>query len=248
VEIEIYSDVVCPWCYLGVTRLFAALATLEQDVVLRWRAFQLNPDAPRQASPLMVWLAPRFGGVDRARQAVAHVRGLAEAEGLTLDFDRALIANTFDAHRLLWFADQPQTVFFGAGPDTQAELADALYRAHFADGLDVGSPDVLVELAEQVGLDGERVAQLLDSNEGTADVRSQIAAAHDLGITSVPTFVFAGKYAVTGAQETATFRHALEEIARREGMAPTLSMFIPQQRPAGSPTPRDRDDPLSRRS
>jgi predicted DsbA family dithiol-disulfide isomerase len=244
VEIEIYSDVVCPWCYLGVTRLLASLATLERDVVLRWRAFQLNPDAPRQAAPLMAWLAPRFGGEDRARQAVAHVRGLAQAEGLILDFDRALIANTFDAHRLLWFADQPQTVFFGAGPDTQAELADALYRAHFARGLDVGSPDVLVELAEGVGLDGDRVRQLLDSNEGIADVRSQIAAAHDLGITSVPTFVFAGKYAVTGAQETATLRNVLDEVARREGMIPTLSMFIPQQRPAASPTtpsPADHD-------
>src|SRR5262249_25573379 len=157
---------------------------------------------------------------------------LATAEGLSLDFDRALIANTFDAHRLLWFADQPQTVFHGAGPDTQSELADALHRAHFTEGRDVGSYDVLVDVSERVGLDGDRVRAFFDSTEGTADVRAQIAHAHDVGITSVPTFVFAGKYAVTGAQDTATLRSVLAEVARREGFAPTLSTLVPKQRSA----------------
>ena len=239
VEIEIYSDVVCPWCYLGKTRLEAALATYGAEVTVRWRAFQLDPDTPHHAEPLLPWLGARFGGIDRARQTVAHVTELAAAEGLTLNFDRAQIANTFDAHRLLWFADQPQTVFFGAGPDTQAELAEALYAAHFTEGLDIGSFDVLVELAEKVGLDGDRVRAFLNSTEGTADVRAQIAHAHDVGITSVPTFVFAGKYAVTGAQSTETLRSVLEEVARREGMAPTLHTLIPSQRRA----PEHENDP-----
>jgi predicted DsbA family dithiol-disulfide isomerase len=232
VEIEIYSDVVCPWCYLGKARLEAALATFDAEVTVRWRAFQLDPDAPHECRPLMPWLAAKFGGIDRARQTVAHVTALARAEDLSLDFERAVIANTFDAHRLLWFADQPQTVFYGAGPDTQAEVADALHRAHFSEGRDIGSLDVLASVAEGAGLDPDRAREFLTSTEGTADVRAQIAHAHDVGITSVPTFVFAGKYAVTGAQETATLRSVLAEVARREGMLPTLNALIPNQRSA----------------
>jgi predicted DsbA family dithiol-disulfide isomerase len=230
VEIEIYSDVVCPWCYLGQARLDAALASYDGEVTLRWRAFQLDPDTPHECQPVLDYIGRRLGGAERARQAVAHVSGLAAAEGLHLDFDRALIANTFDAHRLLWFADQPETVVFGAGPDTQQELADALHRAHFAEGRDIGSFETLVDIATELGLDPERVGQFLVSNEGTADVRAQIAHAHDVGITSVPTFVFAGKYAVTGAQETATLRAVLDEVSRREGMTPTLRSLIPNQR------------------
>lgn len=245
-EIEIYSDVVCPWCYLGKTRLEAALASLDgsvdHEVTLRWRAFQLDPSMPEQGRPLVSWLASRFGGEDRARQEMARVTALAEAEGLRWDMERAVIANTFAAHRLLWFADQPEAVVFGATAETQPELAEALHRAHFSGGLDVGSYDVLTELAEQVGLDSGRVWQLLHSTEGTADVRGQIAQAHDLGITSVPTFIFAGRYAMTGAQATATFRSVLAEVARREGLAPTLGALIPNQRTApaadDSPSPR----------
>src|SRR6185369_16456646 len=146
VEIEIYSDVVCPWCYLGKTRLERALATYPGEVTLRWRAFQLDPDMPHECQPLLGWLGQRFGGEERARQIMGHVTALAAAEGLSLDFDRALIANTFDT-----------------------------------DGLDIGSMHTLVEIADQVGLDPDRTHQFLTSNEGTADVRAQIAHAHDVG-------------------------------------------------------------------
>jgi predicted DsbA family dithiol-disulfide isomerase len=235
VEIEIYSDVVCPWCYLGTARLQRALATsdLHSDVVLRWRAFQLDPSAPQVGEPLLPWLAPRFGGVERARQVQAHVASLAEAEGLLLDFDRALIANTFDAHRLLWFADQPEAVMFGATADTQPELAEALHRAHFTDGLDVSSHQVLTGLAADIDLDPDRVGELLASTEGTADVRGQLVHGHDLGITAAPTFVFAGKYAVSGARDD--FAGILAEVARREHQTPTTSALIPQQRRAAAP-------------
>ncbi len=233
-HIEIYADVVCPWCYLGKRRLEAALAQspFASDAVLRWRAFQLDPDAPRDGRPLLGWLGQRFGGEERARHMMSQVTRTAEAEGLSFDFDRAIIANTFDAHRLLWFADQPEAVFFGATADTQPELVEALHQAHFTNGLDLGSRDTLVELAVDVGLDEDRVRRLLSSTEATADVRGQIARAHDLGITSVPTFIFAGTYAVTGAQDLRTMRSVLDEVARRERLAPTASALIPQQRTA----------------
>jgi len=237
VQIEIYADIVCPWCYLGKRRLEAALADspFASDAVLRWRAFQLDPDAPREGQPLLGWLGRRHGGLERARAAMAQVTRTAAAEGLSFDFERAIITNTFNAHRLLWFADQPEAVFFGAGADTQPELVEALHRAHFSDGLDIGSRDVLVCLAAEAGLDEERVWQLLSTNEATADVRGQLARAHDLGITSVPTFIFAGTYAVTGAQEIRSMRSVLDEVIRRERLAPTVSTLIPQQRTAPAP-------------
>ncbi len=237
-EIEIYSDVVCPWCYLGKTRLDAALASYDGEAILRWRAFQLDPNAPRHGRPLLDWLTRRFGGEAHARRAVAQATSAAAAEGLSLDFDRAQWANTFDAHRLLWFADQPEAVFAGAGADTQPELAEALYRAHLTEGLDVASHDVLVGLAERVGLEADRVRRLLSSTEAIADVRAQIARAHDLGVRSVPTFVFAGRYAVTGAREAAALRSIVDEVARREGQAPTLDRLVPSQRT----TPASEDD------
>lgn len=233
-QIEIYADVVCPWCYLGKRRLEAALARSEfaGEAILRWRAFQLDPSTPRRGRPLLEWLGQKAGGVERARQMMAHVTKVAEAEGLPFDFDRAIIANTFDAHRLLWFADQPEAVVFGATAETQPELVEALHQAHFTDGLDLGSLDVLISLAGEAGLDEHRVGQLLSSTEATADVRAQIARAHDLGVTSVPTFVFAGTYAVTGAQDARTMSAVLADVARRERMAPTVSSLIPQQRTA----------------
>jgi len=231
VEIEIYSDVVCPWCYVGKARLDAALATYDTDVTLRWRAFQLDPTLPSDGRPLLDWLAARFGGPDRVRQTVAHVTAIAEAEGLRLDYARALIANSFNAHRLVWFADQAEAVAFGAGPDTQPELVEALHRAHFAEGRDIGATSVLVDVAEEVGLEPGRVHRLIESSEGTADVRAQTAHAYDRGITSVPTFVFAGSYVVTGAQPTPVLRGVLDEVARREGLTPSLRSVIPDQRP-----------------
>jgi predicted DsbA family dithiol-disulfide isomerase len=231
VEIEIYSDVVCPWCYLGKARLEAALRSCNADPVLRWRAFQLDPDAPRSGRPLIPWLGRRFGGEARARAAMERVTALASAEGLTLDFERAVIANTFDAHRLLWFADQPEAVLFGATADTQPDMAEALHRAHFTEGRDISSPDVLTRIAAEQGLDPERVERLLTTTEGVAEVRGQTARAADLGITSVPTFIFAGRYAVSGAQDAATLQAVMAEVARREGQTST-GAFVPTQRPA----------------
>ncbi len=197
-EVEIFSDVVCPWCYLGKARLEAALASFDGEVTLRWRAFQLDPDTPREARPLLTWLGAKFGGEARARQMMAHVTTTAAEAGLRLDFDRALITNSstrtgcsgWPTSRKRYCSEPPRT--------PSLELAGVLHRAHFTDGLDIGSADVLVDLADEVGLDRASVRDYLLSTRGTADVRAEIARAHDLGITSVPTFIFAGKYAVTG--------------------------------------------------
>ena len=228
-EIEIYADVVCPWCYVGKVRLDAALATYPGEVTQRWRPFQLDPGA--RSEPVVRRLARKFGGDDAARRMIERVTTAGAAEGLDFDFDRAMSADTGNAHRLLWFADQPQAVFFGATADTQPRLAGVLYRAHFRDGLDVASTDVLTALAVEVGLEAGRIRRLLDSGEGASEVNVQLAQAHDLGIVAVPTFVFAGRYAVPGALDATTLRSVLDEVERLEGPA---SGPIPTQRPAGA--------------
>ncbi|MEV5763272.1 DsbA family oxidoreductase [Micromonospora sp. NPDC052213] len=206
-EIEIYADVVCPWCYIGKRRLEQALESYDGEVTVRYRPYQLDPSPVTEPRPLVEAMAAKFGGQDRARQMFGHVTEVAAGAGLKLDFDRAVAANTFDAHRLVsWATDRGRA----------AETVDALYRAHFTDGVDVGSRDALAALAGEVGLDAAEARRFLDSDERVADVSAELAAARQIGVTSVPTFVLAGMYAVTGAQEPETLLAALAEVERRE--------------------------------
>jgi predicted DsbA family dithiol-disulfide isomerase len=206
VKIEIYSDVVCPWCYIGKRRLEQALESYPNPVRLRFRPFQLDPRPVTEPQPLVDALAAKFGGRDRAQQIIAHTARVAAEAGLDLRFDRAVSANTFDAHRLIWFAEQQ---------DRATETVEVLHRAHFTDGIDIGSPAALAGLAAAAGLDPDQARDVLASPAGRTEVRTQLAAAHELGITAVPTFVFAGRYAVTGAQEPETLRAVLDVVARR---------------------------------
>ncbi|MBQ1010487.1 DsbA family oxidoreductase [Micromonospora sp. M51] len=209
-EIEIYADVICPWCYIGKRRLDEALASYPGEVTVHYRPFQLDPSPVPQPLPLVQALAGKFGGPGRARQMVDHVTQVAAADGLRLDYDRAVIANTFEAHRLVsWASDQGRA----------AEMVEALYQAHFNHGVDVGSREALATLAGEVGLDAADARRFLDSDERVADVTAALAHAQALGITSVPTFVLAGKYAVSGAQEVQTLLAALAEVEQRESAA-----------------------------
>ncbi|MGC4810202.1 DsbA family oxidoreductase [Micromonospora sp. DT228] len=206
-EIEIYADVICPWCYIGKRRLDEALASYPGEVTVRYRPFQLDPSPVAEPLPLVEALAGKFGGPERARQMVDHVTQVAAGDGLRLDYDRAVIANTFDAHRLVsWATDQGRA----------AEMVEALYQAHFNHGVDVGSREALATLAGEIGLDAADALRFLDSDERVADVSAQLAEAQGLGISSVPTFVLAGKYAVSGAQEVQTLLAALAEVEQRE--------------------------------
>ncbi|WP_405428708.1 DsbA family protein [Micromonospora sp. NBC_00617] len=209
-EIEIYADVVCPWCYLGKRRLDEALARYDGEVTVRYRPFQLDPSPVPEPRPIMDALADKFGGPEQARQMVARVTQAAAGDGLRLDYDRAVAANTFDAHRLVAYATEHGRA---------AEMVDALYQAHFTQGLDIGSREALATIAGGIGLDSADARRFLDSDERTAELAAELAAARDLGITSVPTFVLAGKYAVSGAQETSTLLAALAEVEQREAAA-----------------------------
>ena len=206
-EIDLYADVVCPWCYIGKRRLEQALESYDGPVTVRLRPFQLDPSPVPEPLPVLDALGAKFGGVERARQMLSRVTEVATGAGLDLHYDHAVAANTFDAHRLIWFAEQRGL----ASP-----MSDALYRAHFVDGVDLGSPAALAGVAAGVGLDETEVRAFLDSTVGAAEVRAELAEARELGVSSVPTYVLAGKYAVTGAQEAETLLAALTEVTRRE--------------------------------
>ena len=206
-EIEIWSDVICPWCYIGKRRIEAAVAAYDGDVTLTYRAYQLNPAPVPEPVPLLEALAGIFGGPEQVRAATTRTAAIAAQDGLELNFDRAIAANTFDAHRLVRWA---------AGQDRQADMLEAVHRAHFTDGADIGSVPVLANLAGSIGLSAPAAQAFLDSGDGADDVTADLAAARELGVSSVPTFVLAGKYAVVGAQDAATLTAAMKQVAERE--------------------------------
>ena len=205
-KVDIYSDVACPWCYIGQARFERALGQFEgaEHVEVRYRPYQLDPRAPADAEPMYDYLERRFGA--RARAMAAHVIGIARGEGLEMDYDRGLTVNTLNAHRLLALADREP------GADTQQALMRRLFDAHFAEGKDVGDPRVLAAIAGEVGMDADAVRNYLETDEGTGEVREEIAAAQRLGVNAVPTYVFDDKYIVEGAQPEELFLDALRTI------------------------------------
>ena len=216
-KVEIYSDVACPWCYVGKVRFERALSAFPQagDVEVAFRPFQLNPAQSEQAQSLYEYYDERFGPGFRDNHT--RVSDIAAEEGLDFHLDRALAVNTFTAHRLLTLVEKHY------GAQTQRDLKAALMRTYFSDGGNVNDPDTLVRLAEEVGVDGDKARTWLTSDEGVDEVKAELNQAHELGINSVPTFVFEGKWAVQGAQPTSTFLQVLEQVAEQTKATPTVS-------------------------
>jgi len=200
ITVEVWSDVVCPWCYIGKRRLESALRAFDDDQVeLVWRSYQLDPSAPaHDEQGLIAWLVKRgMGSPAQIRGMFEHVTKLAAAEGLAYDFDKAQSGNTFDAHRLLHHAKRH---------GKQGELTEHMMNAYFTEGARIGEYETLVALAADVELDG---AAGLDGDAYAQDVRDDIELAREIGITGVPFFVFDRAFAVSGAQPVEVFTRAL---------------------------------------
>lgn len=206
-SIEIYSDIVCPWCYVGKRRLERALSqlhTVRSEVT--WRPFQLNPTMPQEGTDRTAYLEAKFGGLDAFRRLEEHVIAAGNSEEIPFAFDKIQkTPNTFLAHRLIWYARQH---------GRQDEIVDALFRGYFEQGADLGSGSVLASLAESAGL---KAARFLEGDEGAADVKAEEAAGHRLGIRAVPYFVLNNKYGISGAQPVEVFVGAIRNIHAREG-------------------------------
>jgi predicted DsbA family dithiol-disulfide isomerase len=208
--IEIWSDVVCPWCYIGKRRFERAVDELDGEIELDvvYRPYQLDPTAsPGTSRPVFDAYVKKFGGPEQATMLIDRVTRMAAGEGLGFRMDRALRANTLLAHRLLWWAEQPDS------PVDQSALKERLLQAYFVDGLDVGLPETLADCAAQLGADRDDVLGFLAGDGGTAEVAAMLRQAADSGITAVPTFVIDRRWAIPGAQDTDTFVNVLRRLA-----------------------------------
>jgi len=214
-RIDIWSDVVCPWCWIGKHRFQRALELMGDkapQVEVRWHPFLLDPDADTTPVPLREAYAAKFGGAERTAQMLAQTQSTARAEGLPMDFDRGQVrVTTLPAHRLLWLAWRE---------GVQEAVGEALFRAHFEQGRNLADPEVLAAAAAAGGIAAARVEALLASDEGLAEVRAGLGQAQALGIQSVPTFVINGRYAVQGAQPPEVFAQVLEKVAAELAPAP----------------------------
>jgi predicted DsbA family dithiol-disulfide isomerase len=217
VLVEVWSDVVCPWCYIGKRRFAAALQqladdpTFDADVEIVYKPYQLDPNAPPgTATRVIDAYARKFGGPERAQAIIEHLTATAAADGLEFHLDRAQRANTRDAHRLLWYAGQH------GGPAVQDALKERLLSAYFTRGRNVGDADVLCEEAVAVGFDADDVRHFLDSDEGRVEVEGDLAYAAEAGIAAVPTYVIDRRWSIPGAQDPDVFVQVLRRLAATE--------------------------------
>lgn len=207
-KIDIWSDVVCPWCWIGKHRFQEGVALLGDDapeIEVHWHPFQLDPDAGTTPVPLREAYVAKFGSAERTAQILSQTQTTARAEGLPMDFDQGQVrVTTLPAHRLLWLAGRE---------GVQEAVGEALFRAHFVEGRNLADTRTLIAAAAAGGIPAERVSALLAGEEGLQEVQAELAQAQALGIQSVPTFVVNDRYAIQGAQPPEAFAQALRQIA-----------------------------------
>lgn len=229
-RIDIWSDVVCPWCWIGKHRFQRGVALLGAEappLEVNWHPFLLDPDAGTEPVPLRQAYAAKFGGAERAGQMLAQTQATARAEGLPMDFDRGQVrVTTLPAHRLMWLA---------AREGDAGAVGEALFRAHFAEGRNLADPQTLVDAGAAGGLPGPRIRAMLDSSEGLEELRTQLDQAQAMGIRAVPTFVIDGRYAVQGGQPPEVFAQALRQAQAESVPAPDVADAADGCGPQGCP-------------
>ncbi|WP_349958242.1 DsbA family oxidoreductase [Rhizobium sp. ZPR3] len=215
ITIDIVSDVVCPWCYLGKARLELAIAEVQDEVGvdLNWRPYRLNPDYPPGGVDQKKALEQKLGGAERVAQGHKMLTDLGREVGIKFDFDAIKIGpNTLDAHRLIHWAVTESR-------EKQDKVVDALFKANFEQGRNVGDHAVLLDIAEEAGLDRSIIATLLASDADRDLIVGEIEAAQKIGVNGVPFFIFDQQYAVSGAQTPDVLAGALRDIAKMKAEA-----------------------------
>jgi predicted DsbA family dithiol-disulfide isomerase len=205
IKVDIWSDVQCPWCYIGKRKFEAAVEQFDGDVEVEYHSFELAPDTPVdfEGTP-KDYLAQRRGiSADQADEMLDRVTGIAASVGLDYDYDHVHQTNTIKAHELIHYAKSK---------GRQLDMKERLLKAYFVDGRHVGRIEDLADLAAEIGLDRAEVVQVLTDNTFLADVKSDVAQADEYGIQGVPFFVFDEKYGVSGAQDPATFANVLAQV------------------------------------
>ncbi len=205
-KIDIVSDTICPWCFVGKRRLEAALAQRpDLDVEVVWHPFQLNPTTPKEGVDRKAYLKEKFGSETYPEGMLTSLSQAGDAAGIPFDFQNMnRVPNTIDSHRVLHWARES---------DHQDALAEVLFRRYFLDHEDIGSADTLAAAADEVGMDGTQIRQRLASDTDDERVRAEAQYATQMGITGVPTFIIENKYAVQGAQGAEVFLQVFEKLA-----------------------------------
>jgi predicted DsbA family dithiol-disulfide isomerase len=221
VHVDVVSDVICPWCFIGKRRLEKALRTLPGDVETQvvWHPFELNPEMPRAGIDRRAYRQAKFGSAEASQALDARLTAAGATEGIVFAFDRILrTPNTFDAHRLIWLAQRESLL---------DPIVEALFRGYFLEGADIGARATLVDIAVASGLNRDRVDGFLESDEGGAAVRQAEAEARRLGIHGVPHFIINGKYAISGAQSAEILAAAFDRVLTTAS-SPNTAVAIPE--------------------
>lgn len=199
--IDVISDVICPWCFIGKRRLEKALNGRPASV--RWHPFELNPDMPREGIERKAYRIKKFGSWERSQELDAEVAAAGQGEGIAFNFDRqSRTPNTLDAHRVIWIAGER---------GVQDAVVEALFQAYFTDGHDLSDRGTLAGVAAGAGLDGAEIDELLASDKGLDVIRAAEEQARRLSVSGVPFFVVNGRVALSGAQPPELFRQAFEQ-------------------------------------
>jgi predicted DsbA family dithiol-disulfide isomerase len=210
--IDVISDVICPWCFVGKRRLEKAVHVLarQREVRVRWHPFQLNPRMPKEGMDRKEYRTGKFGSLERSQALDTQMKETGATEGIAFNFDKmARTPNTLDAHRLILLAGEQ---------NVQDAVVEALFRAYFTDGRDIGQRDTLLDVASEAGLMRERAVELLNSGEDLEVIRAAEERAQRLGVQGVPFFVIDDKLALSGAQKPEAFLAAFDRLH-----TPTLS-------------------------
>ncbi|GAB5376306.1 MAG: DsbA family protein [Acuticoccus sp.] len=211
-KIDIVSDVMCPWCFIGKRRLEKALSDAsEVDVKVTWHPFQLDPTLPREGKDRQQYLTEKFGGPERAAEIYARIRAAGDDEDIAFAFEKIMKSpNTLDAHRVIHWAGVE---------GVQDAVVERLFELYFLEGADLTDPAVLVGAAEAGGMNGEMVARLLASDADLAETEAEVVHAQAIGVQGVPCFILDGKYAVSGAQPADVLAGAIRQVAAEKAAA-----------------------------
>lgn len=210
VEVDVVSDVMCPWCFIGKRRLERATDMLPDGIstAVRWRPFQLDSTLPKEGKDRALYLSEKFGSEDRARELYVQVKKAGDGEDIAFDFEAIRVSpNTLDAHRIIRWSTT-------AGPGVQDRVVELLFQAYFEQGRHIGDDDVLTDIATAAGMDTALVASLLESGADRDEVQREIAVANQMGVTGVPCFIIENRYAVTGAQEPSVLANIISQVGQ----------------------------------
>ncbi len=207
--VDVVSDVMCPWCYIGEKNLKEAISGFDGEVEVFWRPYQLDPTLPAEGKDRKTYLNEKFGGEARASEIYQRIEEAGQKAGIDFRFEKiALSPNTLNAHRLIRWAG-------GQSREVQANLVECLFEVFFIEGGNIGDIDVLVEIAAENGMDGELVRKLLQTDRDMKEVEAEINQARQMGIGGVPCFIIDNKFALVGAQPADSLREAFEQAGNR---------------------------------